>query len=47
MAGIAAGCLAEERKAWRKDHPFDFIAKPVKNADGTLKVRQNTNHIER
>ncbi|KAK6055705.1 ubiquitin--protein ligase [Cooperia oncophora] len=38
MAGIAAGRLAEERKAWRKDHPFGFIAKPVKNPDGTLNL---------
>lgn len=38
MSGIAAGRLAEERKHWRKDHPFGFIAKPVKNADGTLNL---------
>ncbi|KAJ1356158.1 E2 SUMO-conjugating protein ubc9 [Parelaphostrongylus tenuis] len=39
MARIAAGRLAEERKAWRKDHPFGFIAKPVKKkADGTLNL---------
>lgn len=40
MAGIAAGRLAEERKSWRKDHPFGFIAKPVKNEDGTLNLFQ-------
>ncbi|OON19004.1 ubiquitin--protein ligase [Opisthorchis viverrini] len=28
--------LAEERKAWRKDHPFGFVAKPDKNPDGSL-----------
>lgn len=33
--GIAAGRLAEERKAWRKNHPFGFIAKPSSNPDGT------------
>ncbi|VDK73169.1 unnamed protein product, partial [Cylicostephanus goldi] len=38
MAGIAAGRLTEKRKAWRKDHPFGFIAKPVKNPDGTLNL---------
>ncbi|KAI1712346.1 ubiquitin-conjugating enzyme domain-containing protein [Ditylenchus destructor] len=38
MAGIAAGRLAEERKSWRKDHPFGFIAKPTKNDDGTLNL---------
>ncbi|XP_073001855.1 SUMO-conjugating enzyme SCE1-like [Typha latifolia] len=26
--GIARGRLAEERKAWRKDHPFGFVATP-------------------
>lgn len=35
MSGIATGRLTEERKAWRKDHPFGFIAKPVQNPDGT------------
>lgn len=40
MAGIAAGRLAEERKSWRKDHPFGFIAKPAKNEDGTLNLFQ-------
>ncbi|KAF7639295.1 UBIQUITIN_CONJUGAT_2 domain-containing protein [Meloidogyne graminicola] len=38
MAGIAAGRLAEERKAWRKDHPFGFIARPSKNEDGTMNL---------
>uniref|UniRef100_A0A0M3I9T4 UBC core domain-containing protein n=1 Tax=Ascaris lumbricoides TaxID=6252 RepID=A0A0M3I9T4_ASCLU len=35
MSGIAAGRLAEERKAWRKDHPFGFVARPALNPDGT------------
>ena len=35
MSGIATGRLQEERKCWRKDHPFGFIAKPSKNPDGT------------
>lgn len=38
MSGIAAGRLAEERKAWRKDHPFGFIARPGKSEDGTLNL---------
>lgn len=59
MSGIAIGRLTEERKAWRKDHPFvnintlifiiikhqnltfkiqGFIAKPVKNTDGSLNL---------
>ena len=28
-------CIAsQERKAWRKDHPFGYVAKPKTNADG-------------
>ena len=27
--------LQQERKSWRKDHPFGFIAKPTSNTDGT------------
>lgn len=73
MSGIAIGRLSEERKAWRKDHPFvspyscvlarflfdahhtpelspdlhmhlvivhvqGFVAKPMKNPDGTLNL---------
>lgn len=38
MSGIASARLAEERKSWRKDHPFGFIAKPTKNEDGTLNL---------
>ncbi|VDN98008.1 unnamed protein product [Rodentolepis nana] len=34
--GIALKRLGEERKAWRRDHPFGFVAKPRKNADGTM-----------
>jgi len=26
MAGISAARLTEERRAWRRDHPFGFIA---------------------
>lgn len=32
--------LQEERKKWRKDHPFGFFAKPTKNADGTLNLKK-------
>mmetsp|Transcript_4974 Transcript_4974/g.11714 ORF Transcript_4974/g.11714 Transcript_4974/m.11714 type:complete len:159 (-) Transcript_4974:239-715(-) len=34
MSGIAIGRLQQERKAWRKDHPFGFSARPEKLADG-------------
>ncbi|OQV21186.1 SUMO-conjugating enzyme UBC9-B [Hypsibius exemplaris] len=32
---LALNRLAEERKSWRKDHPFGFVAKPSENADGS------------
>ncbi|KAI6180174.1 UBC core domain-containing protein [Aphelenchoides besseyi] len=40
MANLAAQRLSEERKAWRKDHPFGFIATPSKAPDGTLNLMQ-------
>lgn len=33
---LAITRLAEERKQWRKDHPFGFVAKPISNPDGSL-----------
>ncbi|XP_061504706.1 SUMO-conjugating enzyme UBC9-B isoform X1 [Anopheles gambiae] len=36
MSGIAIRRLYEERKAWRKDHPYGFVARPVKNSDGSI-----------
>uniref|UniRef100_A0A8C5L8G7 UBC core domain-containing protein n=1 Tax=Jaculus jaculus TaxID=51337 RepID=A0A8C5L8G7_JACJA len=38
MSGIALSRLAQERKAWRKDHPFGFLAVPAKNPDGTMNL---------
>jgi ubiquitin-conjugating enzyme E2 I len=38
MSGIAHARLSEERKAWRKDHPFGFVARPSKNPDGTMNL---------
>ncbi|KAK6453773.1 ubiquitin-conjugating enzyme/RWD-like protein [Scheffersomyces xylosifermentans] len=34
--------LQEERKQWRKDHPFGFYAKPAKGQDGSLDLTQWT-----
>lgn len=34
MAGVARSRLAEERKAWRKDKPFAFVARPETNEKG-------------
>ena len=35
MTGIAQQRLMQERRAWRKDHPAGFWARPSKNADGS------------
>ncbi|KAF8511109.1 ubiquitin-conjugating enzyme/RWD-like protein [Hysterangium stoloniferum] len=40
MAGICRTRLAEERKQWRKDHPFGFYAKPSKGPDGSLNLME-------
>jgi len=32
--------LREERKAWRRDHPHGFWARPAKQADGSLNLMQ-------
>jgi ubiquitin-conjugating enzyme E2 I len=34
-SGIANGRLREERKAWRKDHPIGFYARPESSGDGS------------
>ena len=34
-SGIARGRLAEERKAWRRDHPIGFYARPTSSGDGS------------
>jgi ubiquitin-conjugating enzyme E2 I len=34
-AGIARSRLVEERKAWRKDHPVGFYARPESKGDGS------------
>ena len=38
MSGIAVGRLSEERKNWRKDHPHNFYARPIKKDDGTTDI---------
>ncbi|GJJ12551.1 SUMO conjugating enzyme Hus5 [Clathrus columnatus] len=40
MSGICRTRLAEERKQWRKDHPFGFYAKPTKALDGSLNLME-------
>ena len=34
MNNIAKQRLMQERKNWRKEHPFGFIAKPMQSSDG-------------
>ncbi|KAI8542123.1 hypothetical protein RHMOL_Rhmol08G0114800 [Rhododendron molle] len=36
--GIARGRLAEERKAWRKNHPHGFVARPETLPDGSVNL---------
>ncbi|XP_050124177.1 SUMO-conjugating enzyme SCE1-like [Malus sylvestris] len=36
--GIARGRLAEEHKAWQKNHPHGFVAKPKTLPDGTVNL---------
>ena len=38
VVGMARGRLQEERKAWRKDHPTGFVAKPLMLPDGTQDI---------
>ncbi|KAA8537780.1 hypothetical protein F0562_027640 [Nyssa sinensis] len=35
----ARGRLAEERKAWRKNHPHGFVAKPETSPDGFVHLK--------
>ncbi|CAM9710414.1 unnamed protein product [Chrysoparadoxa australica] len=42
MAGIARARLAQERKAWRKDHPVGFYAKPESTEDGSSNLMRWT-----
>ena len=30
--------LKKERKQWRSDHPYGFVAKPVTHNDGTINM---------
>ncbi|KAH7687960.1 Ubiquitin-protein ligase protein [Dioscorea alata] len=38
LGGVARSRLAEERKAWRKDHPHGFVARPATSPDGTVNL---------
>jgi ubiquitin-conjugating enzyme E2 I len=32
--------LSEERKSWRRDHPFGFFAKPMRGANGMMDLKR-------
>ena len=35
---IVLNRLKKERKEWRSNHPFGFVAKPTENTDGTTNM---------
>lgn len=37
-SSVSMARLVEERRQWRKDHPFGFWAKPVQKTDGSLNM---------
>ena len=38
MTSLAKQRLSQERKAWRKDHPHGFVAKPITSRDGSVQM---------
>lgn len=38
MSGVARARLAQERKDWRKDKPFGFMARPESADDGSVNL---------
>lgn len=40
MSKLCLERLAAERKAWRKDHPFGFVAKPIKDSSGNFNLKK-------
>jgi ubiquitin-conjugating enzyme E2 I len=45
MSGVATARLAEERRSWRTNHPFGFIAKPRAAPDGATNLMVWDCHI--
>ncbi|KAI5306266.1 E2 SUMO-conjugating protein ubc9 [Ascosphaera pollenicola] len=39
MSSLCLNRLAEERKQWRRDHPFGFYAKPSRTQSGALDLK--------
>ncbi|ORY83092.1 ubiquitin-conjugating enzyme 9 [Protomyces lactucae-debilis] len=40
MSGLSRMRLQEERKQWRKEHPYGFFAKPAKLGDGSMNLME-------
>ncbi|KAK9863404.1 hypothetical protein WJX84_012327 [Apatococcus fuscideae] len=45
MSGVARSRLTEERKAWRRDKPFGFHARPEQASDGGVNLMVWKCHI--
>eukprot|EP00884_Botryococcus_braunii_P022823 jgi/Botrbrau1/9224/Bobra.0028s0020.1 len=45
VGGVAQARLLEERKAWRKERPFGFFAKPEVTQDGSFNMLKWKCHI--
>lgn len=43
-SGVARARLAQERKDWRKDKPFGFMARPESSDDGCVQAQQHEQH---
>lgn len=39
IMALCTNRLQEERKQWRKDHPFGFYAKPERGANGVMNLK--------
>ncbi|KAF1960166.1 ubiquitin-conjugating enzyme [Byssothecium circinans] len=40
MSTLCMNRLSEERKQWRRDHPFGFFAKPMRNSQGMMDLKK-------
>ncbi|WEW55489.1 SUMO conjugating enzyme Hus5 [Emydomyces testavorans] len=40
MSTLCLNRLSEERKQWRRDHPFGFYAKPYRSPQGVLDLKR-------
>ncbi|KAF2013682.1 ubiquitin-conjugating enzyme [Aaosphaeria arxii CBS 175.79] len=40
MSSLCMNRLSEERKQWRRDHPFGFFAKPMRGSQGVMDLKR-------